>query len=124
MGSKAALAQRARARQRAQRLARATSMTRGGDAAHARHVTSAAAEVRAALRARDRALRAIVTAEHRAGAALRRLTAEGLSLRHVARRCDLSVAVVRRLLAAGAPAQGPAMHPPSTDAAPPGAGRA
>jgi hypothetical protein len=55
-----------------------------------------------------------MTAEHRAGAALRRLTTAGLSLRDIAFRCGLSVSAVRRLLRLTPPAQALEDPDPST----------
>jgi hypothetical protein len=115
MGSKAAEAQRRRARERRRRLSRAERASRVDQAAIRRRTAQAVAEVRTALRARDRSLRAVAAAEQRAGSALRRLIAEGLSLRDAATRSGLSVGVVRRLLDLAAPAQGPGFRAPSTE---------
>ena len=115
MGSKARQAQQARAHRRRQRLSRAESAARGGAASRTRATAPAVAEVRNALRARDRCLRAATTAEQRAGSALRQLTGQGVSLREIASRCGLSVAVVRRLLAVSSLAQVSGAAAPSTD---------
>ena len=115
MGSKARQALQVRARQRRQRLSRAEGAARGGAGSRTSATASAVAEVRNALRARDRSLRAASTAEQRAGSALRRLTAQGFGLREAANRCGLSVAVVRRLLAVSSPAQVSVAAGPSTD---------
>ena len=124
MGSKSAAAQRRRARQRHRRLARAERAARAGAVTSTRRATLAVAEVRNALRARERAMRAAVLAEQRAGAALSQLGEEGFTLRQAGSRCGLSVQVVRRLLALAVPAQ--ALDPlyPSTEMRPPDASHA
>lgn len=114
MGSKARQAQQARAQQRRQRLSRAESAARGVES-RTRRTAPPVAEVRHALRARDRCLRAASAAEQRAGSALRQLTSQGFSLREVANRCGLSVGVVRRLLAVSSPPQASGAAGPSTD---------
>lgn len=101
MGREAARGQRSRARMREARIA---GDVRGRDRAApelvARHrgIARTVADVRNALRARDRAARTASDAERRAGKALRQLRAEGVLLQEAAMRCGLSLSVVRRLL--------------------------
>ena len=103
MGKEAARAVRARQRKTAARVER---LIANRDAAgpvdpvgvgRRRRLTAAIREGRRALRARHAARAAIHDAEARAGAALRAITAEGLSLRAAVDAVGVSKSVGRRL---------------------------
>jgi hypothetical protein len=104
VGVEAAKAIRARQREAAARVARLIAK-RDQDGAigsgRRARIQAAVREGRRALRARDAAQAAVAAAETRAGAALARITAEGLSLHDAAAAMGLSNSVGRRLLKAG-----------------------
>jgi hypothetical protein len=111
VGMEAARAIRARQREAAARVERLIAKRdQDGPVGSGRRarIQAAVRDGRRALRARDAAQAAVAAAEARAGAALARITAEGLSLHDAAAAMGLSKSVGRRLLKAGHPATG---HP-------------
>ncbi len=97
------------------RLVAAYDAQRSDRIARDRRITFARQEARRALRARDSAQRAGRAAEVAAGAAIRRLVAEGLPRSDMAVLFGLSRSAVKRLLRVAAEATGHGTASPSTE---------